>query len=183
MPSSESFVSIDRVDYELTDRREEVIADEEMSFCIYQCCTYIPSMREETIEFYDKQIRSILSHTKMDGKSNDQLREEINDQLKDIFEDETFSDKMLDYMGIHDFGKIGNQLSPSERYSLFPLMIHNAKLFGKKSLDDHLFELGNPKYDREDIAEKMMFWFCELVVEKLDYKLIVNGRIIPLGMN
>ena len=183
MPSSESFVSIDRVDYELTDRRQEVLDEESDSFCIHQCCVYIPSMREETIEFYDKCVRSILSKTKMDGKSSDKLREEINDQLNDIFEDDVFRENMLDYMGIHDFGAIGHQLSPSERYSLFPLMIHNAKLFGKKSLDDHLFELGNPKYDREDIAEKMMFWFCELVVEKLDYKLIVNGRIIPLGMN
>ena len=183
MPSSESFISVDRVDYELTDRRQEVLDEEAMSFCIHQCCVYIPSMREETIEFYDKQIRSILSKTKMNDKSNDQLREEINDQLKDIFEDDAFCDKILDYMGIHDFGKIGDQLSPSERYSLFPLMIHNAKLFGKKSLDKHITELGSQTFDREDIAEKMMFWFCELVVEKLDYKLIIGGRIIPLGMN
>ena len=183
MPSSEEFVSIDRVKYELTDRRKEVLDEEADSFCIHQCCTYIPSMREEIIDFYDKQIRSILSKTEMKGKSSDKLREEISDQLKDIFEYDEFRENMLDYMGVHDFGKIGHQLSPSERYSLFPLMIHNAKRFNKNSLDEHLNELGSLTFDREDIAEKMFEWFCVLVVEKLDYKLIVGGRIIPLEMD
>ena len=184
MGETEDMMSRDGVSFVMKNRRKEVLELEKDDFCVGECYSFLPDIQRDAIDFFDKELRKVLSQIEMMNKEPQEICFEIKDKMID-FVGEWVDTKWDEYMDIDgkDCDKNGDyvmRINFKEALSLFGMMCNNAKKHKKTILDATFKEMSEGRFICRDMDCHIGTDFFNLVTYGLDYSLIIDGKEVWL---